>query len=290
MRKYTYFPGCSLKGTGRAYEESLLAVCKALDIQMQEIDDWNCCGATAYMNMDEMKAFALTGRNLAKAEESKDDLVAPCNSCYMVLHKTQQYMRDYPDAQNVVGAALTKAGLTYKGTAKIRHPLEILSNDIGLKEIASKIKKPLKGLKVAPHYGCMIVRPYAFFDDVHNPVVMDNLLTTAGAQVVEYPLKTRCCGASETGTVPEVGQHLAYFLLKEAVRRGADVIATICPLCQFNLDGYQDKISSRFGKISIPVLYFTQLLGLALGLSEEELAIHRGIVPAGPVLAAKGIV
>jgi heterodisulfide reductase subunit B2 len=287
--KYQYYPGCSLKGTGKAYEESLSGVFKTLGAELQELDDWNCCGATAYMSVDEVKSFALAGRNLALAEREQGDLVAPCSACYLVLNKAQHYMKDYPNTQQRVNRALNTAGLTYSGTVQVRHPLDVLINDVGLEAIRAQVKKPLKGLHVATYYGCQIVRPYATFDDQNDPVLMDRLMEAAGAQVVYYPLKTRCCGGSEMGTVPEVGLRLAYILLNEARRREADLMVTVCPLCQFNLDGYQDQISRIYGSISMPVLYFTQVLGLALGLSARELGLKRGIVSAEPVLAKREV-
>ncbi|HAM37000.1 MAG TPA: disulfide reductase [Elusimicrobia bacterium] len=285
--KYLYFPGCSLKGTGKAYEESLLAVFRALGVELQEIDDWNCCGATAYMSVDETKAYALAGRNLALAERENLDVIAPCSACYLVLNKTQKGLKEYPELNRKVTNALKAAGLDYRGKVRVRHPLDVLINDIGLAEIAKRVKNPMKGHKFAPYYGCQIVRPYAAFDDQHDPVTMDQLIEAAGAECVPYPLKTRCCGGSLTGTVPEVGLRLSYILIKEAKKRGAEAIVTVCPLCQFNLDGYQDQIARKFEAVDLPILYFTQILGLAMGLSAEELAIKRGIVSAQAVLAGR---
>jgi heterodisulfide reductase subunit B len=285
MKRYLYYPGCSLRGTGKAYEESLLAVFKALGVELEELEDWNCCGATAYMSIDEMDAFALAGRNLALAEGKKLDLLAPCNACYLVLNKAQRYISEYPKVAKLLEHGFKAAGLTYHGTTKIRHPLDILINDIGVDEIKARIKRPLAGLKVAPYYGCQIVRPYATFDLMYYPVSMDKLLRAVGAEIVDYPLKTRCCGGSQKGTLPEVGLSLIHILLKEAGRRGAQVISTICPLCQFNLDAFQDEASKKYGEVSMPVVYFTQLLGLAFGFSAKELGLERNIVLAKGVLA-----
>ncbi|MFA6319101.1 MAG: CoB--CoM heterodisulfide reductase iron-sulfur subunit B family protein [Elusimicrobiota bacterium] len=289
---YLYYPGCSLKGTGKAYEESLLAVCRCLGIGLTEIPDWNCCGATAYMSAEELKAHALVSRNLALAEDAaakgglKREIVAPCSACYLVLSKTLHALEDSPKTRELVTGALKAGGLDMpKPGLAVRHPLDVLINDVGLEAVKAKIKNPLKGLKLAPYYGCQIVRPYATFDDQANPVTMDKLVEAAGAECVPFPLKTRCCGGSLTGTVPEAGLRLAYFILKEAKKRGAQAVVTVCPLCQFNLDGYQDKMASVYGAVDMPVLYFTQVLGLAMGLSEEELGIRRGIVSAGPALA-----
>jgi heterodisulfide reductase subunit B len=285
MKRYLYYPGCSLRGTGKAYEESLLMVFKALDIDLEELEDWNCCGATAYMSIDEMNAFALAGRNLALAEKQKLDLLAPCSACYLVLNKAQRYIKEYPKVAQLLEHGFQSAGLSYHGTVKVRHPLDVLINDIGLDQVKARIKKPLTGLKVAPYYGCQIVRPYATFDLMYYPESMDKLLRAAGAEVVDYPLKTRCCGGSQKGTLPEVGLSLIHILLKEAFRREAQVVSTICPLCQFNLDAFQDEASKKYGGISMPVVYFTQLLGLAFGFSAKELGLERNIVPATKILA-----
>ncbi len=284
--KYAYFPGCSLKGLGKAYEESLLPVMERLGVELVELDDWNCCGATAYMSVDESKACILASRNLALAEKTGSrDLVTPCSACYLVLNKTKHYLKDSPEIRESVQRALDTAGLQYSGAMPVRHPLDILVNDVGLDVIREKVVRPLTGLKVAPYYGCQVVRPYATFDDAWNPTTMDRLLATLGAEVVPYPLKTKCCGGSLTGTLPDTGLRLTYILLKEAVRRGADVIATICPLCQFNLDAYHDQIARQWGPVPIPTVYFTQLMGLAFGLPESQLGLNRNFVRMKPLPA-----
>ncbi|HVN18891.1 MAG TPA: CoB--CoM heterodisulfide reductase iron-sulfur subunit B family protein [Dongiaceae bacterium] len=287
--KYAYYPGCSLRGTGRAYEESLLAVFRALQIEVDEIDDWNCCGATTYMSVDELMSYALAARNLALAERNHTDLIAPCAACYLVLNKTQHYMREYPSIHLVVTRALDSIGLSYKDRINVRHPLDILLNDIGVATIASKVKVPLNGLKVAPYYGCQIVRPYSTFDDQRDPTSMDRLLEACGATMVRYPLKTRCCGGSQKGTLPEVGLDLIHYLLVEAQKNGAEVISTVCPLCQFNLESFQKEAGDRHHPTCVPVLYFSQLLALALGAAPEEIGLQRGFVPIEPVLSGREI-
>jgi heterodisulfide reductase subunit B len=285
--KYLYFPGCSLKGTGKAYEESLLAVFRALGVELREIEDWNCCGATAYMSVDEAKSYALAGRNLAIAEREDLDVIAPCSACYLGLNKAQKSLQEHPEILARVTKALAAAGLEYHGKVKVRHPLDVLVNDIGLEAIKAKIQRPMSGHKFAPYYGCQIVRPFASFDDQYDPKTMDQLLAAAGAESVTFPLKTRCCGGSLTGTVPEVGLRLAYIIIKEAKRRGAEAVVTVCPLCQFNLDGYQDQIARKYEAVDMPVVYFTQVLGVAMGLSGDELGLKRSIIPAAAVLAGR---
>lgn len=285
MNQFVYFPGCSVKGTGKPYDESLQAVFHTLGLGLNELDDWNCCGATAYMSIDEDQAAALAGRNLAMAEAAGEngdevELLTPCNACYLVLLKTQHELRENARLRARTLSAMESVGLHYRGTVRVRHPIDVLVNDIGLEALKKKVSEPLDGLKVAPYYGCQIVRPYALFDSQANPQTMDRLLQTAGAEVIDYPFKTRCCGGSQTGTLPEVGQHLVYELLQAARSRGAEVIATICPLCQFNLEAYQDRIARTYPLEPIPVVYFTQLLGLAMGIDARRLGLHRALVPA----------
>jgi heterodisulfide reductase subunit B2 len=274
--KYAYFPGCSLRGLGRAYEESLLPVMRHLGVELKELDDWNCCGATAYMAVDEAKACVLAARNLAIAERDGGlPLLAPCAACYLVLNKTKHYFNDYPAMKGTIDRALGAVGLRYGGDTPVRHPLDVLLNDVGIDAIKGKVVRPLKGLKVAPYYGCQIVRPYATFDNQYNPTAMDRLLEALGATIVRFPLKTKCCGGSLTGTLPKAGIRLVYILLNEARKRGADCIATVCPLCQFNLDGYHPQVAAAYGPVSVPTVYFSQLMGLAFGLPENELGLQR---------------
>jgi heterodisulfide reductase subunit B len=289
---YQYFPGCSLKSSGRGYEESLLAVLRALEVPCEELDDWNCCGATAYMAIDEVQAFTLASRNLALAERAHGEaggepaqLLAPCAACYLVLLKTQRYLAEHKDLEAKVVAGLQAVQLSYQGRVQVRHPLDVLVNDVGTDRIAARVKQPLKGMKVACYYGCQVVRPFAVFDTVHNPTTMDRLVKALGATPVDWPLKTRCCGGTLMGTIPETGLRLNRILLKEALRRGADILITICPLCQFNLECYQDQIAERFGEpVRLPVIYLTQLMGMAFGFTDKELGIQRLLIP--PVRAA----
>jgi len=286
--KYTYYPGCSLKGTGRAYEESLLAVFRALGVEVEELNDWNCCGATTYMSYDELQSYALAARNLSMAGQTGHDLMAPCAACYLVLNKTQYYVRDYPWIGMIVERALESVNLPKDISAKVRHPLDILLNDVGLEAIKAKVVYPLHGLKIAPYYGCQIVRPYALFDSQRNPTSMDRLLEACGAEIVYYPVKTQCCGGSQKGTLPEVGLDLIRHLLAEAQRNGAEVIATVCPLCQFNLEAFQEQASNAH-RFHLPVLYFTQLLAVALGIPLNDAGFQRSFISITPILDEKEI-
>lgn len=276
---YSYFPGCSLRGTGRAYEESLLALFRILELPLEELKDWNCCGATSYMSIDEHSAFLLSARNLTLALRSgQHDLLAPCSACYLVLRKTQDYVERYPSVAKELEASLGSAGVRQLAEVKVRHPLEVLFSDVGLERIRSRVVRHWRGGGVACYYGCQLVRPYAEADCSHDPHRMDQLLNAAGVPTVEYSLKTKCCGGTLTGTVHEVGVRLNYILLKEAVRKGAQAMATLCPLCQFNLDAYQVEMRRQTGEqLELPILYFTQLLAWALGADTDQLGLNRSI-------------
>jgi heterodisulfide reductase subunit B2 len=283
MSNYQYFPGCSLDSTGIAYNESMRELFRVLDLGLDELKDWNCCGATSYMSIDEGSAFLLSARNLSlagtrAAESGCHELLAPCSACYLALRKTQDYAERYPEIRQNVSESLKSAQLAPLDSVKVRHPLEALYNDVGLAKIKSKVVRQWHGGPLACYYGCQIVRPFDEVDKPHNPTRMDELMRAIGAPTVEYPLKTKCCGGSLTGTLHDVGIRLNYILLKEAIRKGAEAIVTVCPLCQFNLDAYQSEIRRASGEdLHLPILYFTQVLGWALGGDPKKLGLQRCI-------------
>ena len=295
--KYLYYPGCSLKSTGKPYEESILSIFDALGVEVEELRDWNCCGATAYMAVDELKSFSLCARNLALAVrqngsgEGPVHIITPCSACYSLLLKTQHYIEENPVVGRVVKAALKEVGYESERLSekvRIRHPLDVLVNDIGIERIKQKVNRPLKGLKVACYYGCLLVRPYATFDSPYNPNSMDRLVQALGAEPVEWALKTRCCGGTLTGTIQGVGLRLSYLLLKEASRKGGDLLLTACPLCQFDLECFQDDMNKQFrNQVHLPVAYFSQLIGKAFYLSDSEVGAQRLFIPIKLEAAAR---
>ena len=295
--KYLYYPGCSLKSTGKPYEESILSIFDALGVEVEELRDWNCCGATAYMAVDELKSFSLCARNLALAvrqngsEEGPVHIIAPCSACYSLLLKTQHYIEENPVVERVVKAALKEVGYESERLSekvRIRHPLDVLVNDVGMERIKQKVNRPLKGLKVACYYGCLLVRPYATFDSPYNPGSMDRLIRALGAEPVDWALKTRCCGGTLTGTIQGVGLRLSYLLLKEASRKGGDLLLTACPLCQFDLECFQDDMNKQFrSQVHLPVAYFSQLIGKAFYLSDREVGAQRLFIPLKLEAAAR---
>lgn len=285
--EYTYYPGCSLEISGKAYDVSARNVAKALDANLVELEDWNCCGATNYMSVRELRSFAISARNLALAEKEKRDLVTACSACYTTLSKTHKYMESNEKLREQINDALSAVSLRYDCTIRVRHLLEVLVNDVGVDAIARKAKVNLKGLKVVPYYGCQLTRPYGTFDDPESPTSMDRLFAALGADVVDFPLKTKCCGGMLMTTAETVALKLVRNLLEVASRARADCIVTPCPLCQFNLDAYQDRVNGAFRTdFATPILYFTQLVGVALGLSDKEILLGKEIVSANRVLSS----
>jgi len=261
-------------------------VSKALDIELTEIEDWNCCGSTPYSSVDELISSCMSARNLALAEKTGLHLVTACSSCYCTLRRTNSLLKQQPQLKGEVDEALAAAGLEYHGGVQVRHLVEVILNDLSPQAIASKIQRDLNGLKVAVYYGCQIVRPGPGFDDPEFPQSLDRLIESFGAEAVPFPLKTRCCGGSLI--IPEEGIALGMIrkVLDSAVTNDAECIITVCPLCQTNLDVYQGRVNRRFKThYQIPVLFFTQLVGLALGLSGKELGIDKGMVSAKKLLS-----
>ncbi len=287
--KYAYFPGCSLECNAAAYDVSVHEVADLLGIKLQTIDDWNCCGATEYFSQNELTACAVIARNLALVEPSLDQLVAPCAACYLNLKKTDRLMADHADMNAKVNECLAAGGLSYKpGRVTVRHMLDVIVDDIGETAIRDKVVRPLTGLKLAPYYGCQVVRPIADGDDTEYPMKMDHLLTWLGAEVVPYPAKAYCCG----GHLTQISEPQAFELIRRllfcADDNGADMIVCMCPMCQLNLDGYQARVNSFFGtEYRQPIMYFTQLLGVAFGLEPQKLGFGKEIVAAAPVLKEK---
>ncbi len=284
--RYLYYPGCSLESSSIAYDESLRWVFKALGIDLIELEDWNCCGATVYMSVKEVVSVVISARNLALAEKMNGDIIAPCNACYTTLCKANRLLKSNKILKAKVDQALKIDNLQYNLGVNVRHPLDVFVNDIGLDVIASRQKRQLSGLKIAPYYGCQIVRPEPGFDDQENPTTMDSLFEKLGAESVYYPMKVRCCGGMLMTTYENAALKLNKEILECAVENNADCIVTTCPLCQINLEAYQNRINKKFETdIHIPVLFFTQLVGQALGGNLKELGLHRHIVPIGEKVA-----
>jgi heterodisulfide reductase subunit B len=281
--KYAYYPGCSLEHSAASYHTSAMAVA--------EINDWNCCGATEYFSVNLLPAYALVARNLALVPDDLTQVAAPCSACYVNLRKTNRYMSRYPDLASQVNQALAAGGLHYDpGRLKVRHLLDVIVNDVGYETIAEHVSKPLSNLRVAPYYGCLIVRPNGGFDNPEHPTSLDRLLRALGAEVVDYPLKAHCCGGHMTQISGKVAYEMIRRLLHNAAEYQADLIACVCPVCQLNLDAFQGNVNRHFGTdYSLPILYFTQLMALAFGMSAEEAGLGSEIVSPYAALSKIGV-
>lgn len=288
---YGYYPGCSLERNASAYHKSAMAVAGPLGLEFNELDDWNCCGATEYFALKALPAYSLVARNLAIAEQQADNggqLVAPCSACFVNLSKTNHYMEESEELASQINESLAAGGMHYDpGSMRVRHLLDIFVNDVGYEKVAENVVKPLYGIKIAPYYGCMITRPgYDAFDDLEHPNTLDKLMRACGADVVDYALKTHCCGGHMTQISEPTAFEMIRRLLKNAADYGADAIVTLCPMCQLNLDAYQADVNKFFGtNYNIPILYFTQVIGLAMGFTPKEMGIGAEFVSARPMIA-----
>lgn len=285
MKQYAYYPGCSLESLAKSYNQSSIESARELGIDLKEIDDWNCCGATAYFHADELLAHTLVARNLALAEKDGLDFVAPCSGCYKNAYFTNEHLQADPELAEHINFALAADDLELKGAINVKHIIEVFIDDLGLEEIKSKVTRPLTNLRVAPYYGCQLVRPRKNGEDVENPQFFEDLLTAIGADPVDYGNKTRCCGGSLIITNRKAALDMIYQLLQDAANRDTDVIATICPMCNVNLEVYQRQVNREYGTdFSIPAMYFTQLLGVALGLAPDRLGIGKELVAMAPTM------
>jgi heterodisulfide reductase subunit B len=296
MNDYIYYPGCSMEGSAIAYHESLMVVKNALGMELHEIDDWNCCGATEYLGTSTIPAYSLIARNLALAAQQANGtqtLMAPCSACYLNLKKADHNMAERPALEGKVNEALAAGGLHYDpGSLIIRHLLDVFINDVGLDTIKSKVTRPLTGMRVAPYLGCMVPRPdYEHrFSDYEQPTELDDLLRALGADVIDYPLKTECCGGHMTQIGPETAYEMIRRLVSTAKAHKADIMVTVCPMCQMNLDAYQPETNKFFGtKYHMPIVFFTQLMGLAFGADAREVGFGRELISAKKALARIGV-
>jgi heterodisulfide reductase subunit B len=284
MKEFAYFPGCSLEKIAQSYNDSSVETAKKMGVELKELEDWNCCGATAYFHVDELLAHTLCARNLAMAEQQGLDLVAPCSACYKNTYFTNRYLKEDPDLADHINVALKEDDLHFSGDIEVKHLIEVFVEDIGFDEVRAGVTKPLEGLRVAPYYGCQILRPKKDGEEIEQPVFFEELMDSIGADPVDYALKMRCCGGSLLISSREAALSMIRNLLQNAVDSQAQVIATACPLCQINLECYQPQVNQEYGtNFSIPVVYFTQLIGLAFGIPNKKIGIGTELVAATPL-------
>jgi len=300
--KVAYYPGCALEGTGHGYNRSTKEVGKALGLDLVELENWNCCGAMEVKNVDPKLQTFLSARNLKIAEDMGfKTVMAPCNGCYHNLKKAEYDLAHDAGSREVVGRLAEKSGeQAYEsGHVETIHALEWIKGAMSMDELRERVKNSLKGLKIANYYGCMYVRPRHIFpekdkglgsESTSKPHFMDDILQAAGAENVEFPLKTACCGGAHTLSDSDTSTRLVLNILTTAEACGAEVIATECPTCHSGLEMHQQRAEKVLGKkTTVKILYFTQLLGMALGLSARKVGVHENFSESRDLLKAKGL-
>lgn len=262
--RFSYYPGCSLHATAVEYDLSIRAVLKRLGVELIEIPDWNCCGASSAHSLNESLALALPARILALAQKEGNDLVVPCAGCFSRLKMAEKALREDP----IKGGKIEEVvGFKYKGGFEVRPPLDLIGNLIGLEQLRNMIERPLSGLRLVAYYGCVLVRPpeVVQFEDPENPQLLNQLLQTLGAEPLEWSYATDCCGGNLALTRSDLAKILVTKLVAKAQEAGAQAMVTVCPLCQVNLEMRQKEM---------PLFYFTELVGLALGVEENWWGKH----------------
>jgi len=275
--KIAYYPGCTLKTTGKSFEVSALASAKELGLELVEPVRWNCCGTVHSLAKDDVMHHLAPVRNLLRVEQMQSEgiidekrVVTLCAMCYNTLKRSNNIFNTNSDLARKIGENFENETSTYSGSVKVEHLLETIRG-LGWEKVKEKVKKPLTGLKVAPYYGCLLLRPRGIgIDDADKPTILEDLFKALGAEVVDFPFKLKCCGSYHTVEMKEVVADLSHRILKQAQQACADIVATACPLCEFNLGDRQPEVQKKHSAFNgIPVVYFTQLTALALGLGEK---------------------
>jgi len=285
--RYAYFPGCSLHSTAKEYEHSTQAVCRAFGVELVEIPDWNCCGATSAHSLNHDLSVALPARNLGIAEKMGLDVVAPCAACYNRMRSAEHSMKEDAALRERVNSVLANP---YSGGVSV-FPLVHILTSLDAEALSAAVKTPLEGLKVACYYGCLMVRPPKVlgFDDAEDPQSLDNIMRAIGAEPVDWHYKTECCGGSFSLTRSDLVEKLCFDILSRAKDAGASLVATACPLCQANLDMRQAGAEAEFGrKLGLPIVYFTELMAVAMDLPSAKGTFGSHMIDPSPTLAGVG--
>lgn len=280
-----YYPGCSGEGSGIEYKMSTEKTAEMLGIKLKELEDWNCCGATSAHNTNQLLALALPARNLAIAEQMElETVLAPCAACFSRHRAVELKAREDQALRSKIEGIIE---MEFKSSSHTISVLEWLAKEVGVEKIKEKVKSPMKAMKAACYYGCLLVRPeeYTGFDDNEDPRSMDKIVKATGAQALEWAYKTECCGAALATSRPEIGAKMIYEVIENAREAGAECIVTACPLCMLNLDMRQAGAGKQYGvNLNMPVYYLTELVALSGGYSQEEVGIPRHFVEAGSYL------
>jgi len=286
-KTYSFYPGCSsqTKASSDNYLKSTNSMCKYLDIELKEIPDWNCCGASiGYAEGGELPRITLSARNMALSEQHNPgmDLVATCAACWLSTRESKERLAHSSQTLAEANTALNEAGLTYKGNQAARHMAEVLVEDFGFDELKKGVKNPLQGIKFAGYVGCQTNRPFGLAgESFENPMYLDNLVEAMGGEAVTYDQKVTCCGGALAFSEPEKSQKQIKDIIESAYDHGAEMIVTPCPLCQANVEIYQGEVNKRFGtKFNIPVMYYSQLITVAYGGTAQEAGLDGQLVRA----------
>lgn len=288
--KYAYYPGCALHATSIEFDKSTREVCRVLGVDLQEIEDWNCCGAAAAHMTNELLAVSLPARNLAIASKMGLDITSPCAICINRLRIANKEIREDKEIQRKVSQVIEE---NYEGNTNARLILDLLVNDVGVNKVKEKVKKRLEKLNIVSYYGCLVTRPkdIAAFDKVEDPQSMDNLIAATGAVALDWPFKTVCCGTDYGTPRTDIVLKMAYDILSMAKNLEADTIAVTCPLCQMNLELRQKEVEEKYKEsYRMPILYFTEILGLSFGIEPKALGLDKHIVDAMELLRRKGLI
>jgi len=288
--RYAYFPGCSLSSSGIEFNLSFKYVGRMLGIDLIEVRDWVCCGASSAHATSHLLSIALPVLNLSHAEKDGfDKLIAPCLACMSRFKAANVELEHDPELRKKIHEVFD---YKYQGKVKVLHPLEVFL-EMGLDRIREKMRKKLEGLKVVCYYGCVLTRPpkVARFDNVENPQSMDSIIRVLGAEAIDWSFKTECCGVSMTLTRSDIVLKLSNDILREAKEAGANAIVVCCPLCQANLDGRQKQIEKIYNtQYGLPIIYITQLMGLAFGAYPKEVGFQKLITSPQEVLGVVGLI
>ncbi len=278
-----YYPGCTLSTKAKGYDRSGRAVASALGMSLEELPEWQCCGATFPLMLDDSMALIAPTRVLYQAQQAGERVATLCAICFNVLRRSQALLERDPDMLERINWFTEQE---YEGQVKVVHWLEILRDDLGWEALAERVVRPLTGLRVAPYYGCLLLRPYeeVGLDDPEDPVILHNLVRALGAEPVDFPYNIECCGSYLTVKEPRISETLSEDIVASAREHGAQVVVTACPLCQFNLDYPQRETEAGRTGNEVSVLYFTQLMAMALGLPEEDWGVEEHYVDPRPLL------
>jgi heterodisulfide reductase subunit B len=290
--KVTYYPGCTLYTKAKNLGELAKASAKVLGIELEELENWTCCQAAFPLVSDNLMGIVSPSRIIMNSEKEGNKLTTLCSFCYNVLKRTNDVLKNDTEKRIKLCEFIEEE---YKGEIEVLHFLELIRDEIGFERLKKKVKKSLKDLKVAPYYGCQILRPASVLklDDPENPRILDDFLSSIGCDVVEFPFKVECCGSYQiiNEEVKDTALRCSYNILNSAIQSGAEAIALTCPVCYFNLDKKQNEIAGKFGDFKkIPILYFTELLGLALDVEQSLFDFEKHFIDPRPLLITKGLI